>query len=96
MIRVTIKYFDGYPELEAELSKYPSRARAERIRNLASIGLAVLRQQSLIGSPASHDEKQAENNASSDTQQQGSSQAHQAKQKKSGSSAAIKNLFGQV
>jgi hypothetical protein len=41
-MRITINYFEGYPELQADLSAYPLRARAERMRMLASLGLSVL------------------------------------------------------
>ena len=41
-MRITINYFEGYPELQADLSAFPLRARAERIRMLASLGLSVL------------------------------------------------------
>ena len=46
-MRITVNYFEGYPELEDELSRYPLRARAERLRNLASIGLSMLNQSKL-------------------------------------------------
>ena len=42
-IRVSINYFEGYPELEAELKRYPPRVRAERLRLLASMGLQVIK-----------------------------------------------------
>ena len=41
-MRITINYFEGYPELQADLSAFPLRARAERMRMLASLGLSVL------------------------------------------------------
>ena len=41
-MRITINYFAGYPELQADLSAFPLRARAERMRMLASLGLSVL------------------------------------------------------
>jgi len=41
-MRITINYFEGYPELEAELSRHPPRARAERLRFLAAMGLAFM------------------------------------------------------
>ncbi len=41
-MRITINYFEGYPELEAELTKYSPRARAERLRFLAALGLSFL------------------------------------------------------
>ena len=41
-MRVTVKYFEGYPELEAELAKHSPRARAERLRFLAAMGLAFI------------------------------------------------------
>lgn len=41
-MRITITYFEGYPELEAELAKHSSRARAERLRFLAAMGLAFM------------------------------------------------------
>ena len=41
-MRITINYFEGYPELQADLSVFPLRARAERMRMLASLGLSVL------------------------------------------------------
>ncbi len=41
-MRITIIYFEGYPELQADLSAFPLRARAERMRMLASLGLSVL------------------------------------------------------
>ena len=41
-MRITIKYFNGHPELEADLSMFPLRARADRMRMLASLGLSVL------------------------------------------------------
>lgn len=42
-MRITINYFEGYPELEAELAKHSPRARAERLRFLAAMGLAFMR-----------------------------------------------------
>ncbi len=42
-MRIAINYFEGYPELEAELTKYSPRARAERLRFLAALGLSFLR-----------------------------------------------------
>lgn len=41
-MRITVNYFEGYPELEAELSKHSPRARAERMRFLAAMGLAFM------------------------------------------------------
>ncbi|MFZ1545919.1 MAG: hypothetical protein WAT12_02305 [Candidatus Nitrotoga sp.] len=41
-MRITINYFEGYPELQADLSAFPLRARAERMRMLASLGLSIL------------------------------------------------------
>ena len=41
-MRITINYFEGYPELQADLSAFPLRARAERMRMLASHGLSAL------------------------------------------------------
>ena len=41
-MRITINYFEGYSELQADLSACPLRARAERMRMLASLGLSVL------------------------------------------------------
>ena len=41
-LRISINYFDAYPELEAELRKSPPRVRAERLRLLASLGLMSL------------------------------------------------------
>ena len=41
-MRITINYFEGFPELQADLSAFPLRARAERMRMLASLGLSVL------------------------------------------------------
>jgi len=41
-MRITINYFEGYPELQADLSAFPLRARAERMRMLAALGLSVL------------------------------------------------------
>lgn len=41
-MRITINYFEGYPELLADLSAFPLRARAERMRMLAALGLSVL------------------------------------------------------
>ena len=41
-MRITINYFEGYPELEAELAKYSPRARAERLRLLAAMGLSFM------------------------------------------------------
>lgn len=41
-MRITINYFEGYPELEAELVKHSPRARAERLRFLAAMGLAFM------------------------------------------------------
>jgi len=41
-MRITINYFEGYPELRDDLSAFPLRARAERMRMLASLGLSVL------------------------------------------------------
>ena len=41
-MRITINYFEGYPELQADLSAFPLRARAERMRMLASLGLSAL------------------------------------------------------
>ena len=41
-MRITINYFEGYPELEAELARHSPRARAERLRFLAAMGLAFM------------------------------------------------------
>lgn len=41
-MRITINYFEGYPELEAEMAKLSPRARAERMRFLAAMGLAFI------------------------------------------------------
>lgn len=41
-MRITVNYFEGYPELEAELAKHSPRARAERMRFLAAMGLAFM------------------------------------------------------
>jgi hypothetical protein len=41
-MRITINYFEGHSELQADLSALPLRARAERLRMLASMGLSVL------------------------------------------------------
>jgi hypothetical protein len=51
-MRITIKYFNGHPELETDLSAFPLRARADRMRMLASLGLSVLNGATLsAGSP---------------------------------------------
>ena len=42
-MRITINYFEGYPELEAELAQHSPRARAERLRFLAAMGLAFMK-----------------------------------------------------
>ncbi len=49
-LRVTVKYFAGYPELEADLEKLPLRVRAERLRVLATVGLAVMRGERVLES----------------------------------------------
>ena len=54
-MRITINYFDGYPELEAELAKFSPRVRAERFRSLAAIGLAIVNK----GSAASGENERA-------------------------------------
>lgn len=41
-MRVDIAYFEGYPELVQELEKFPPRARAERMRLLAALGLSFM------------------------------------------------------
>lgn len=41
-MRITVNYFEGHSELLADLSALPLRARAERLRMLASMGLSVL------------------------------------------------------
>lgn len=41
-MRITLTYFEGHQELEDELSKLPPRARAARLRVLASMGLNAL------------------------------------------------------
>ncbi|KXS30565.1 MAG: Uncharacterized protein AWT59_3308 [Candidatus Gallionella acididurans] len=51
-MRISINYFEGYPELESELAKYPKRVRAERMRLLASIGLTTLHNGRPIVPPA--------------------------------------------
>jgi len=52
-MRITINYFEGYPELEAELAKFSPRARAERFRLLATMGLSAMQDgRSHITSPA--------------------------------------------
>jgi len=56
-MRITISYFEGFPELEAELAKYPQRARAERLRHLAAMGLSFMQRGRFpdienLGSPA--------------------------------------------
>ncbi|MGZ8256603.1 MAG: hypothetical protein ACXWTX_02410 [Gallionella sp.] len=43
-MRVDIAYFEGYPELVTELEKFAPRARAERMRFLAALGLSHLRE----------------------------------------------------
>lgn len=55
-MRITINYFEGYPELQADLSAFPLRARAERMRMLASLGLSVLNGGRAINNapPATH------------------------------------------
>lgn len=47
-MRITINYFEGYPELEAELLKYPPRVRAERLRLLATTGLTFMQQEGAV------------------------------------------------
>lgn len=42
-MRITVNYFEGYPELEAELAQHSPRARAERLRFLAAMGLAFMK-----------------------------------------------------
>lgn len=105
-MRITINYFEGYPELEAELSKYPLRARAERVRNLASIGLSMLQQAQMANHLQTHShagEKQVNANVGHRVDvsefgevEQGHQQPEQATPKKPASSAVLKNLFGQV
>jgi len=41
-MRINVNFFDGHDELEAELAKCAPRARAGRLRVLASLGLATL------------------------------------------------------
>ncbi len=43
-MRVDIAYFEGYPELVQELEKFKPRARAERMRLLAALGLSFMRE----------------------------------------------------
>lgn len=44
-MRVDIAYFEGYPELVTELEKFSPRARAERMRFLAALGLSCMRRE---------------------------------------------------
>lgn len=41
-IRILLTVTEGCPELHAALSKVPSRLRAERVRVLATIGVAAM------------------------------------------------------
>ena len=43
ILRVVLRIDDRCPELGADLEKLPARARAERLRILATAGLAALR-----------------------------------------------------
>lgn len=105
-MRITINYFEGYPELEAELSKYPIRSRAERVRNLASIGLSMLQQAQIASHLQMHShagEKRVSGNAGHrvdvsefDEGEQRPQQPKQATPEKPASSTVLKNLFGQV
>ena len=105
-MRITIKYFEGYPELEAELSRYPVRVRAERVRNLASIGLSMLHQAQIASNSRAYghaENKQAsevvghrEDDSQFAEDEQLPQQPPAAKTEKPASSAMIKNLFGQV
>lgn len=49
--RFSVKVPDAYPELLADLMALPSRARPERLRTLALIGLMVLRGGAAVASP---------------------------------------------
>lgn len=55
-MRVVVGFFDGHPELLAVMSALPPRARAERMRMLASIGLSVINNRS-IGIPLTQNER---------------------------------------
>ncbi|MFA6120859.1 MAG: hypothetical protein WC706_05820 [Sideroxydans sp.] len=66
-MRITINYFEGYPELEAELVKHSPRARAERLRFLAAMGLAFMRDgrsHSIATHPVHADAEPAESTSS--------------------------------
>jgi hypothetical protein len=54
-IRILLTVTEGCPELYTALSKVPSRLRAERVRVLATIGVAAM-----SGWPASPDHAKAE------------------------------------
>ncbi|CAH1903487.1 hypothetical protein NTGHW29_110004 [Candidatus Nitrotoga sp. HW29] len=47
-MRITINYFEGYPELQADLSAFPLRARAERMRLLGLLSFLRLNTQPLM------------------------------------------------
>jgi hypothetical protein len=55
-MRVVVGFFDGHPELLAVMSALPPRARAERMRMLASIGLSVINNRS-VGIPLTQNER---------------------------------------
>lgn len=55
-IRVVLTVTAANPELFADLDKVPARLRAERVRTLATIGLAAVSGGSIdIAKPSAHD-----------------------------------------
>lgn len=58
-MRVDIAYFEGYPELVTELEKFSPRARAERMRFLAALGLSHMREDRQFRHPQSDNSTQS-------------------------------------
>lgn len=105
-MRVSINYFEGYTELEAELEKYESRARPSRIRLLASIGLLALQKgQPMVAHepPATSNAPELDggkseggNPAAKEDQTPRRGPGRPRKDKPSANARVLKNVFGQV
>jgi hypothetical protein len=100
-MRVDIAYFEGYPELVAELEKFSPRARAERMRFLSALGLSVLRESGLASASRPNHSAQNEpgHTLQNEFQPLAVSASSSPKEKVAGSDMAnriTKGVFGQI